>query len=214
LPQLIDGAVVAPIRGNLEIAGWALARKGVDSIDISIDGVRVKTVSSGIRRIDVQRALPTWDGALTAGFATLLPYRSMLRGPHNVSITVRDTVGQTATSDFRLVVEDAPDAEGPWALRRKMALAEVDLFSRPFLNIRNRPSFAVVLVMKPGAKAIEQARITLKTLTTQTYDAWRIHVVTGLRLDTSQRRALLKGMGELFRSRDFAFGHFSSEEVD
>ena len=151
MPHLVDGTVVAPIRSNLEIAGWALARKGIETIEIAIDGHRVTNARTGIRRIDVQRAFPMWDGALTAGFSTMLPHRSLTSGRHSVTITAQDKVGHTTKTEFRITVEDAPDADGPWALRRKMPLAEVDLLSRAhYSEASTKPLFAVILVVPDG----------------------------------------------------------------
>ena len=197
LPRLIDGAALTPIRSNLEIAGWALSRKGIGAIDISIDGLRVKTTRVGVRRIDVQRAFPNWEGALTAGFSALLPHRAMPQGPHIVSITARDRVGQTKNAEFRIVVDDVPDAGGPWALRRKMSLAEIDFLSRPLLS-RGKPlSFSVVVVMPDVGRAAEQTRTTLKSLARQASSDWRAHVFTRSRSCAILRRTLLKDLEEL-----------------
>jgi ADP-heptose:LPS heptosyltransferase/GT2 family glycosyltransferase len=197
LPKLIGGRVVAPIRGNLEIVGWALAHGGPATIDIAIDGERIKSAHTGIRRLDVQRAHPDWDGALTAGFSALLPHRSLPSGEHSVSIALRGPAGQTARSEFRIEVEDAPDADGPWALRRRMTSAEINLLSRPLLGIRHRPSFGIVLPLLSGAKVLEQARTTLASLGTQAYADWRLHIVSPTRQTASLRRALLHGLDEL-----------------
>ena len=37
-PSLVGGSMGIPLRGNLEISGWALARAGVAAIEIAIDG--------------------------------------------------------------------------------------------------------------------------------------------------------------------------------
>jgi len=102
LPKLVDGAVATPIRSNLDIAGWALARRGVASIDISIDGERIKSAYTGIRRLDVQRAFPNWEGAITAGFSALLPHRTLPKGQHTITIALRDQSGEAARSEFRI----------------------------------------------------------------------------------------------------------------
>lgn len=195
LPKLVDGAVASPIRSNLEIAGWALARRGVASIDIAIDGERIKSVGTGIRRLDVQRVFPNWDGAITSGFSALLPHRSLPKGRHTVSIALRDQTGQSARSDIRIDVEDAPDTDGPWSLRRRMTPAEIDLLRRPLLGIRNRPCFGIVLPVPHGANALERARATVASLEKQVYEDWRLYILTPLHQPASLRRALLDGIG-------------------
>ena len=197
LPRLVGGTVVAPIRGNLEVVGWALARQGVASINIAIDGQQIKSVYTGIRRIDVQRAFPSWDGALTAGFSALVPHRTLPKGTHTVSISLHDQTGQVARAEFRIDVEDAPDADGPWSLRRRMTPAEIDVLSRPLVGISQRPSFGVVLPLPLGAKNLGLARATLASLETQAYENWRLYVLTGTRQPKTLRRALLGGFDEL-----------------
>jgi ADP-heptose:LPS heptosyltransferase/GT2 family glycosyltransferase len=197
LPPLIGGAVATPIRSNLEIAGWGLSRRGTVSIDIAIDGERVTSAYTGIRRLDVQRSFPDWDGALTAGFSALLPHRTLPKGPHTVSIVLRDQAGQAARAEFRIEVEDAPDTDGPWSLRRRMTPAEIDLLARPLLGASQRPSFVVVLPLPLGVKVVKQARATLASLGTQAYQRWRLCILTGTRHLESLRRVLLEGLDEL-----------------
>ena len=197
LPQLIGGAVVTPIRSNLEIAGWGLARRGMASIEIAIDGERVTSAYTGIRRLDVQRAFPDWDGALTAGFSALLPHRTLPKGRHTVAIALRDLAGQEARAEFRIEVEDAPDADGPWSLRRRMTPAEIDLLARPMLGAGRQPSFVVVLPLPFGVKVVQQARATLASLATQAYERWRLCVITGTSHVESLRHVLLDGFDEL-----------------
>jgi ADP-heptose:LPS heptosyltransferase/GT2 family glycosyltransferase len=196
LPRVVGGAVAAPIRGNLEIVGWVRARQGVASIDIAIDGRQVKSVYPGLRRIDVQRAFPSWDSALTAGFSALLPQHSLPKGQHTVSISLRDQTGQVARSEFCIEAEDAPDSRGPWSLRRRMLPAEIDVLSRPLLGASQKPSFGVVLPLSSGAK-IRELRATLASLAAQAYENWRLYILVGARRSGTLRRALLKGFGEL-----------------
>ncbi len=197
LPPLIGGRVATPIRSNLEIAGWGLSRRGTVSIDIAIDGERVTSAYTGIRRLDVQRTFPDWDGALTAGFSALLPHRTLPKGQHIVSIVLRDQAGQAARAEFRIEVEEAPDTDGPWALRRRMTPAEIDLATRPLLGAGPRPSFIVVLPLPFGVKTVKQARATLASLETQAFEHWRLCILTGTRHLETLRRVLLDGFDEL-----------------
>jgi O-antigen biosynthesis protein len=206
LPKLIDGTVPNPIRSTLEIAGWALARRGVVSIDIKLDGECIKSTRTGIRRLDVQRAFPNRDGAISAGFSALLPHRTLPKGAHTVSIVLRDQAGQVASSEFRIVVEEAPETEGPWSLRHRMTPAEIDLLSRPLVGDGPKPSFDIVLPMKGGAKSLEHARETLASLARQEYVKWRLHILVRTRQSASNRRSLLNGCGEILGRTQFLHG--------
>jgi hypothetical protein len=114
-----------------------------------------------------------------------------------VSIALRDPVGQVVRSEFRIEVEDAPDTDGPWSLRRRMSPAEIDVLTRPLLSTRQRPLFGVVLPLPRSARVLEQARATLVSLGTQAYKNWRLHVLTRSREPETLRRALLGGFDEL-----------------
>ena len=59
-PYLIGGLVDAPVRGNLEIGGWALARAGVAAIEIAIDDTPIALADYGLRRLDIKAAFPDW----------------------------------------------------------------------------------------------------------------------------------------------------------
>ena len=197
LPRVVDGKVVEPVRGNLEIVGWALARTGAATLEIELDGNRLKSVSTGIRRIDVQRAFPSWEGALTAGFSALVPHHSLPKGPHVVAVSLRDQKGQVARSEFRIDVEDAPDVEGPWALRTRMTAAEVNTLSQPFATRHERPTFTVVLSAPSNARAKEQVRATVASLAAQVYESWRLRIIGDAREMRALQSHLVKGFGGL-----------------
>lgn len=193
VPQVVDGAVTTPIRGNLEIAGWALARQGVETLEIAVDGERIKSVRPGIRRLDVQRAFAEWEGAAMSGFAAQLPHRTLPKGRHLITLTVRDRAGDTVSSAFRIEVGDAPDTEGPWSLRRRMSPAEVGLY-RPLLDLPHPPMIGILLVPGRGPPARQLARTTLQSLAAQAYGNWRLVIATDSRQPDTLRRELLHGL--------------------
>ena len=193
LPLRVDGRVVTPIRGNLDIAGWAISRRGTAAIDILIDGRRIASACTGVRRIDVQRAFPDREGALTAGFSALVPHRSLPKGGHAVDIVLRDVAGNSKQVQFRIEVEEAPDTDGPWALRRRMTPAEIDVLARPLLG-STPPSFDILLALPPGAAGLRAVRATLVSLAAQAHGHWRAWVIIGARPPGTVRRALCEGL--------------------
>jgi len=196
LPPLIGGMLGAPVRGDLEIVGWALARRDAVSIDIEIDGERIMSANTGIRRPDVQRAFPDRGDALTAGFSAILPHRSLPKGRHLVSVALRDKAGQTARTEFRIEVEEAPDADGPWELRRRMTQAEINVLGRPLVAAVQPPSFGILLPVA-DAHMLDQARATLVSLGAQVYGNWRLFVLLPARQPETLTRELLRGLEEL-----------------
>jgi len=177
VPRLIGGAAEAPVRGNLEIGGWALAKAGVAAIEIAIDGTPVMRADYGLRRLDIQAAFPGWDDALASGYQAVLPHRMLPKGTHRILVTLRDKSGGTTSTDFLITVEELTDAPGPWALRRKMGEAEIDL-SRRILERRGRqPMFAVMLPVSADEESLRNARATIDSISLQAYPNWRLFVV-------------------------------------
>ncbi|HEV8677840.1 MAG TPA: hypothetical protein VGQ90_00590, partial [Stellaceae bacterium] len=175
-PEVIDGAVERPVRGNLQISGWALARSGVAAIEIAVDGRPLALADYGLRRLDIRAAFPDWDDSLASGYSALLPMRVVPEGNHTVSVTLRDKSDRTTRIDFQIEVEEHPDAPGPWSLKRKMAQAEIDL-DRNILEHCARPArFAVVLPLGDDEDSLLWAGVTLATLCAQAYPHWRLVV--------------------------------------
>lgn len=198
-PAFVGGEMEAPVRGNLEVGGWALARAGVAAIEIAIDDVAVTTADYGTRRIDVQAAYPDWANSLASGYVALLPHRMLPQGAHRVTVTLRDNAGDTTSIDFRMVVEPLPDDSGPWALRRAMPAAEVELGRRLLARQQWQPSFLVL--MRVGSETrLDDALTTIASLRTQVYPCWRL-VVLGEPATTSdpaaeRLTAALDGLGD------------------
>src|SRR5579864_6408891 len=99
-PRLVGGAAAAPVRGNLEIGGWALAKAGVAAVAISIDGTPVATADYGLRRLDIEAAFTDRADALTSGYQVLLPHRVLPKGAHRVTVSLRDKAGGTTSTEF------------------------------------------------------------------------------------------------------------------
>ncbi|HEX3863025.1 MAG TPA: glycosyltransferase family 9 protein [Stellaceae bacterium] len=198
-PLLIDGTAEAPVRGNLEISGWALAATGVAEIEIAIDGDAVALADYGLRRLDLRSAFPDWDDALSSGYSALLPHRILPQGDHVVSVTLHDKGGHSATTDFRMVVEELSDTQGPWSLRRKMAQAEIDLGQRLIDQSGKRPRFVALLPLATDKKTLQRARTTLQSLGAQAYPHWRLLVAPrrGEARQSALRDALLADLAPL-----------------
>lgn len=174
-PTVVDGTMATPVRGNLEISGWALARAGVAAIDIVVDDVVLTTAEYGIRRLDVQSAFPDWESARDSGFLALLPHRLLPQGAHRLSVTLRDKAGATRGIEFRVVVEPLPEGIGPWALHRRIPAAEADLARRLLARQDWQPAFEVALAVA-GDADLRDAYTTVASLRTQLYPNWRLAV--------------------------------------
>src|SRR5262249_51274244 len=171
-PALVGGVMEMPLRGNLEISGWALARAGVATIEIAIDGAPIANADYGIRRLDIQAGFPDWQNALGSGFLALVPHRILPTGEHRVSVTLRDKTDKTARLDFGIKVEELSDSAGPWNLRRNMPRAEADLALRLLKHRQWQPSFRIAMAIDSGMGS--QACTTIESLRTQVYGNWQL----------------------------------------
>jgi len=176
-PYLTNGAVQTPVRGNLAISGWALARAGVAAIEIAIDGIPTALADHGLRRLDIRNAFPDWSDALSSGFNALLPHRVLTNGAHTVRVTLRDKAGRAAATEFRIAVEEPSDTAGPWSLRRRIEPAEADLFQRILDHRGWHPVFLVLLPVAEDRESLHQARATIASLCAQAYSNWRLLLV-------------------------------------
>ncbi|MGE5271083.1 MAG: glycosyltransferase family 9 protein, partial [Thiohalocapsa sp.] len=197
-PLVIGGAAATPVRGNLQIAGWALARAGMQAIEISVDGRPLALADYGLRRLDVHAALPDWEGALASGYQALLPHRILPRGEHTLAITLRDRNGGEIGTDFRIVVEDLSDRAGPWSLRRRMPPAEHDLYREILAHRDHRVRFVALLPVADD-NALRQAEVTLRSLAAQLYPEWRLLVA--MPAAETMREPLLAAAGPAIADR-------------
>ncbi|HEX5453906.1 MAG TPA: glycosyltransferase family 9 protein [Stellaceae bacterium] len=172
-PVRIDGALPAPVRGDLEIGGWAVARQGVAAVEIAIDGRTLARAELGQRRLDVRAAYPDWPGSAASGFHALLPGRILPKGAHALSVILRDTTGRTVATEFRIEVAERT-ATGPWSLRRQMPPAEAALGLRIIESRGSKPSFAALLPVAGDEESIRRARLTIASLQAQVYPDWRL----------------------------------------
>jgi ADP-heptose:LPS heptosyltransferase/GT2 family glycosyltransferase len=197
-PYVVNGAAVDPIRSSLSLNGWALAPKGVASIDIAIDGDRIASAYYGVRRDDVAAAFPAQEGSLLSGFAALISHRMLPVGRRQIGLTLTDKEGGVRKLDFSIEIEEAPARAGPWSLRQKMPQAEVDLRLRILRSLDWRPEFFLILRVGSDDDEIAVARRTLKSLASQVYGDWRLLVAPNdPKIDTARlQRALSAGFDD------------------
>jgi ADP-heptose:LPS heptosyltransferase/GT2 family glycosyltransferase len=178
LPLLVGGVMDSPVRGNLEIAGWAVARGGVEAIDILLDGEFLASAYTGVRRLDVHAQFSDWPEALTSGFTALLPHRALPIGNHRLSVVLKDKTGNSARNEFTIEVEKAPETTGPWTLSKKTSIAGDEINRRILDRIGWGPTFRILLAIPAKDKeALRLARLTLVSIAAQTYRDYRILIL-------------------------------------
>ncbi len=177
-PVVQNGAVKTPISGSMVITGWALIPPGVASIAISLDGKAVAVAQHGMRRDDVAAVFPSRADALMSGFATLVPHALLPTGRHTIGISLRDNLGNVEQVSFLVDVEDIPEGQGNWTLRKKVGLAELQHQLSALARLRTVPSFQVVLPLSPSAAELPAIGLTLRSLRDQVYPHWQLKILT------------------------------------
>jgi O-antigen biosynthesis protein len=205
-PQIADALAVVSTRGDLEIVGWALASKGVASVDIAVDGRTIKSVETCVHRRDVQRAYPDREGAATSGFLAIVPGRSLGSGRHKVSVTAQARDGQSALREFYIEVDEISETEGPWALRRRITPAEI-AFRRGPSDHSPKVSFGILLPMTSTPGALEAVRVTVRSLAEQVHADWAVWVVIHIGATEPIRARLLHGLDELTERLNVVSGY-------
>ncbi|HEY1313540.1 MAG TPA: glycosyltransferase, partial [Steroidobacteraceae bacterium] len=173
-PRISNGRAETPIISSLSINGWALAGAGVAEVSITIDGAPVANAQHGIRRDDVASAFPDRVDAQQSGFATLIPHWLLAKGAHSVCISVRDRADHVASVQFGIEVEEIPEGDGPWSLRRKMSQAEIDLQLAVLSGLAFRPWFSIVMACDGEEASLAAVRRTLRSLEDQAYGHWNV----------------------------------------
>jgi ADP-heptose:LPS heptosyltransferase/GT2 family glycosyltransferase len=198
-PKIVNGAAETSVTSSLTIAGWALAKSGIQVINIAVDGKHISTAHYGVRRDDVASAYPDRSDALLSGFAALIPNWSLPKGQHTMSISLFDREDKTASVEFSIQVEEMPEGDGPWCLRRKIAQFEVDLQTRVLAGLKWRPAFQLLIKMQNCTEGVQKARMTLASLRDQAYTEWNALLIvdSGEVMSAALRKSLLLGFDEL-----------------
>jgi ADP-heptose:LPS heptosyltransferase/GT2 family glycosyltransferase len=172
-PVCKDGLAVEPVGGFLSLVGWAIARDGVDHIEVFVDGVSQGNAHHGVRREDLAAAFPCVEAA-RAGFAMMLPPHVMKPGIRVVRIDICDKAGRVKTIGFSVRAEAPAAGPGPWQLRSKLPQAEIDLLA-DIVNA-GAPSRWTVLLAPGNAKPATVAALatTLDSLRWQAWERWSV----------------------------------------
>jgi ADP-heptose:LPS heptosyltransferase/GT2 family glycosyltransferase len=176
-PACKDGFAIETVRGFLSIAGWAIARDGIDRIEVFVDGISQGRAHHGIRREDLQAAFPEYD-ALRAGFAMMLPPQVMKKGTRAVRVDICDKAGRVKEISFSVRADAAASGPGPWLTRRKLAQAEIDLLHDVLRARGPAPSWTVLLTLPDASPATLAALLeTVESLRWQAYEDWSLTVL-------------------------------------
>lgn len=179
-PQHILGEAVAPIAGAMDIVGWAAADRPVNAIELYLNGIHIGRAHHGIRTEGVAAAFPEFLHAMFAGFRFIGPPPQMA-GRHILRIMARDASGLEVATEIAVQSELDATSEGPWSLRRRMPLSEVDLKRRLLDASDIRPKFGIVLACPSDGEISDGLQKTITSLNRQFYSDW--HLLSSIELN-------------------------------
>jgi ADP-heptose:LPS heptosyltransferase/GT2 family glycosyltransferase len=197
-PDLTAPMASRPVRSALSVQGWAIARDGIESVQVMFDGIALGPAYRGLNRPDIGAAFPDWPNARRSGFALSVAPKLLTGGEHAVHVVIRDKGGGEAETTFGvLVVADAKPVTTT-ILRSRVSQAEVDLNAAIVTASGGVPHFMVLLRLAgSGVAELRRAQVTLMSLREQAYEGWRAVVLppSGAPADVADR--LLDGFDDL-----------------
>ncbi|MGA3399264.1 MAG: glycosyltransferase family 9 protein [Acetobacteraceae bacterium] len=190
-PQVMNDAVQEPVTSRLTIEGWVLARSGISGLEVFLDDQRLGEAHYGLARQDVGTAFPDWENALRSGYAFHCPPRSLRDGTHMVRLVVRAKSGQELVRSFTIEVKKEDD-DSLANIRRRISRAEANVLASVLEDLDYHPEFRLVL-RQAVAPLPQPLRVTIESLTRQTYPDWRLAVLTDTDDDAAGLRDLVAG---------------------
>lgn len=204
VPLVVGGRAVNDVTSGLSISGWAIARDGIDRVEVLLDDARVGQAYCGMRRQDLAATFPDWEQALLGGFAYSVPRKLLKTGLHKVGIRVFGKKNSETQTEFAVNVIEGDEKLGPWSLREKMGASEVILHEHLMKKFDVYPQFLIQVRESTGD--FELLSQTVRSLMAQLYDKWSIEVVC----DPSQVRSVKKKIAAGFavEKRISVISHF------
>ena len=195
VPKIVSNRAVQVVRDSLRVEGWATAPEGVHSVVVSVDGIVCGSAKYGLRREDVGKMYPDWDGSHLSGYAIASPRRFtgpqvLAAGDHLVRVELCTRTGRAKGVEFFIEATDPTEENSPWSLRRKIARSEIDLTDNILSGLGWHPQFGIVIgIADPDDAAFDA---TVGSLRDQAYERWQAVVLprrAGLRSRLNMRLA-------------------------
>ncbi|MBN9561920.1 MAG: glycosyltransferase [Alphaproteobacteria bacterium] len=175
-PGVSNGVAAEPVSSRLTIAGWAVARDGIDRVAVLIDGQPAGAAHYGTARQDVAAALPDWPGALRSGFVFNCPPRLLKEGSHEATVRVASPDGREHSTRFIFTVRNPAEAEARFDIRRRLSRAELDLHLDLLNRLNWHPAFRFLMPLR-DVEHVTAAADTIEALRSQPYGDWRLLLV-------------------------------------
>jgi ADP-heptose:LPS heptosyltransferase/GT2 family glycosyltransferase len=174
-PFIGDGTVprVADI---FVVEGWVIARGGVATVKVEVDGRPVGSAYYGIPRPDVYSRFKEEDDTLNCGFRFQCPTAHLGSGECTATLIVRGRSGELESISFQIsIVQSELNSGRRHGLRYEIGHGErqhlVEFAKQPV-----KASFHVVVV-DSGSVDDSCRRATILSLANQVWDNWKVTII-------------------------------------
>ncbi|MBG9388178.1 glycosyltransferase family 9 protein [Caenimonas aquaedulcis] len=197
-PESADGVVRGKVDDRLTVIGWAVGQAAIASVTVYFDDERLGDAYHGIRRQDIEQAVPDWPNALLSGFAFAVPARVLRNGDHRLKVVATDAEGRTQAVEVSVAV-DRQSGNARQPLRTRIPFVETQTLRNLLESWRQSPRFLAIVPVREFGEAGESLAATLKSICAQTYADWQVIVLHDLRgaQATSLKKRSLEAMGEV-----------------
>jgi hypothetical protein len=83
------------VAGISTLHGWAVAKDGIDRVELFVNGVYSQDIPYGGLRPDVGSSFPTFPDSDNSGFSVLLNYSELAHGANEVLVRAYDSLGNS-----------------------------------------------------------------------------------------------------------------------
>ena len=157
-PRLADGVVVLPERQPFRLAGWAVARGGIERLNVFVDRKLVGTANYGTPRRDVADVFPCWPEALHSGFSLFLQHTHFIRNPCGISLEMLLISGERIEGAFELRFGETPPAASDTLVEALLSDSEIWQFARTILMFGRDRGYEILSGMQ--TEALERGDVT------------------------------------------------------
>ena len=161
------------LRGQAELAGWAVAGSGVVGVDVFMDGQLLGQAHYGLLRPDVGAAHPEIDGSPRSGFFRMLNTRAFPDGAHRLAVVVSSHSGLSITLDMRVRIDNSVTSYDTWLENNLLTENQAEIIRSAVRCMPVRPLLSLVATAPTGSDS-NLVMDTLNSLEEQIYPDWEL----------------------------------------
>ena len=176
-PTIRGAQAIEPITGAITVAGWAVARHGLKTVQLFLGSMLLGQARVGSRRPDIAAMYSDWPDSLISGFGLFVPAGMIKNGAQQLSVVLTDNRGVRRTSHIQVDVQKTAAGEGDRPLRRKLPVVESDINLRILSGAGVAPQFDILMTVDDWAGTRGLLPTTLRALNAQTYPRWRLFLL-------------------------------------